>query len=252
MKERQYYHLDNSEFPSGLGALYTEFIGQVATRQISPVNGSYYASSSLEDYHPDVGYLLYDGLKDDLDLSSSRSMTKDEFDSLWSASISRQEKENYLHYHTGNAAIPLQSPILIIHIVNGQGKWGKGFILALSKRYSEAEKSYLSWSKDLQAFELGNVDFYQVDPFEKVYMGNMLAQEYIKRNKYDQNQYLSYENLKKCLSKVADFALVNRLSVQCPLIGSGLAGGDWNLISEILIEYICSKKIHCHVVKLDK
>lgn len=106
--------------------------------------------------------------------------------------------------------------------------------------------------KDLQAFELRNVDFCQVDPFERVYVGNMLAQEYIKRNKYDQNQYLSYKKLKKCLSKVADFALVNRLSVQCPLIGSGLAGGDWNLISEILIEYICSKKIHCYVVKLDK
>ena len=123
-------------------------------------------------------------------------MTKDEFDSLWSVSVSRQEKEDHLHYHTGNAAIPLQSPILIIHIVNGQGKWGKGFVLALSKHYPEAEKSYLSWSKDLQAFELGNVDFCQVDPFERVYVGNMLAQEYIKRNKYDQNQYLSYENLK--------------------------------------------------------
>lgn len=207
--------------------------------------------TNLEDYHSDVGYLLYDGLKDDLDLSSSRSMTKDEFDSLWSVSVSRQEKEDHLHYHTGNTAIPLQSPILIIHIVNGQGKWGKGFVLALSKHYPEAEKSYLSWSKDLQAFELGNVDFCQVDPNERVYVGNMLAQEYIKQNNHDQNQYLSYEKLKECLSKVADFALVNRLCVQCPLIGTGLAGGDWNLISEMLIEYICSKKIHCHVVKLD-
>lgn len=106
--------------------------------------------------------------------------------------------------------------------------------------------------KDLQAFELGNVDFCQVNPFERVYVGNMLAQEYIKQNKHDQNQYLSYEKLKECLSKVADFALVNRLSVQCPLIGTGLAGGDWNLISEMPIKYICSKKIHCHVVKLDK
>lgn len=145
----------------------------------------------------------------------------------------------------------LSSSILIIHVVNGQGKWGKGFVLALSKHYPEAKKSYLSWSKDLKAFELGNFDFCQVNSNERVYVGNMLAQEYIKQNNHDQNQYLSYEKLKECLSKVADFALVNRLSVQCPLIGSGLAGGDWNLISEMLIEYICSKKIHCHVVKLD-
>ena len=109
-----------------------------------------------------------------------------------------------------------------------------------------------SMSEELKTFELGNVDFCQVDPNERVYVGNMLAQEYIKQNKHDQNQYLSYEKLKECLSKVADFALVNRLSVQCPLIGTGLAGGDWNLISEMPIKYICSKKIHCHVVKLDK
>ena len=251
VKERQYYYAENMEFLTGLGIIYTEFIGQIATRQINLVNGIYYSSSSLQDYHPDVGYLLYDGLKDDLDLSHSIRITENEFETIWSNTVLRQDKERYLHYHFGNAAIPIHSSMLIIHIVNKLGKWGKGFVLALSGNYPEAKKSYLAWSKDLQTFLLGNVDFCEVDPDEKIYVGNMLAQEGIKRHKNDKELYVQYDQLKECLLKVADFALINRLEVQCPLIGAGLGGGDWNIISEMILDTICYKKINCHVIRLD-
>lgn len=251
MKEKQYYRAENSEFLAGLGTIYTEFIGQIATRQISVINDVYYSSSSLQDYHPDIGYLLYDGIKDDLDFSFSTEITEKEFETIWSQTISAQDKEYHLHYHSGNAATPIHSSMLIIHIVNGLGKWGKGFVLSLSKNYPNAKKSYLLWSKNIQTFKLGNVDFCEVDPNERIYVGNMLAQQDIRKNKNDHNQYVDYAELKHCLLKVADFALVNRLSIQCPLIGTGLSGGEWDIISKIILDTICYRKINCHIIRFN-
>ena len=71
MCEKEYYYYGNSEFMTGLGVIYTEFTGQRASRQINVLNGHSYASSCLQDYVPEVGFLLYDGRKDELDLSDS-------------------------------------------------------------------------------------------------------------------------------------------------------------------------------------
>lgn len=71
MFEKEYYYYGNSEFMTGLGVIYTEFTGQRASRQINVLNGHSYASSCLQDYVPEVGFLLYDGRKDELDLSDS-------------------------------------------------------------------------------------------------------------------------------------------------------------------------------------
>ena len=61
MCEKEYYYYGNSEFMTGLGVIYTEFTGQRASRQINVLNGHSYASSCLQDYVPEVGFLLYDG-----------------------------------------------------------------------------------------------------------------------------------------------------------------------------------------------
>lgn len=92
VKESQYYHAEDCEFLTGVGAIYTEFTGQAATRQISLLDGTHYASSSLQDYDPAIGYILYDGLKDDLDLSLSREITKKEFEAVWSKAVAEENE----------------------------------------------------------------------------------------------------------------------------------------------------------------
>lgn len=56
--------------------------------------------------------------------------------------------------------------------------------------------------------------------------------------------------LRLCLRKVARFALKNRLSIQMPKIGSGLAGGDWREIEKIINEELIYYKIKCTVFEL--
>lgn len=62
MEEKTYYRA-NTDFTSGEGIVYTEFIGNTAVRQVSVINDTYYSSSGIQDWDEKVGYLLYDGKK---------------------------------------------------------------------------------------------------------------------------------------------------------------------------------------------
>ncbi|MDI7494517.1 macro domain-containing protein [Cronobacter dublinensis] len=134
--------------------------------------------------------------------------------------------------------------------MNNKGKWGKGFVLSLSNKYPTAKKHYLNSFKENHTSELGAVDFVIVDAKERIFIANMYAQNGIKKNANDKNQYVCYASLELCLEKLSDFALVNRLSIQMPRIGAGLGGDDWNLIESLIQKNICNKLIDCNVITL--
>ena len=249
MREKIYLHA-LSEGNLGEIEVYTEFIGQIATRQITSSNNQLYSSSDLKDWNINVGYLLYDGLLNDLDLTETKEITQNLFEKVWSKAVSDEDIDKFMHYHSGDASIPIDQSILIIHVVNNLGKWGKGFVLSLSKNCPIAKDSYLEWFRYNKFLSLGETQFILVDEIKKVFVGNMLSQDGIKKNSKDNNQYLNYEALDRCLKSVADYALSNRLKVQAPKIGSGLSGGDWNIIQNLIKKNICYKKIHCHIFEM--
>ena len=137
-------------------------------------------------------------------------------------------------YTKGDATGPL-SPgnKIIVHVCNDVGGWGKGFVLAISKRWPEPEKAYRQWFKDKTDFTLGEVQFVQVE--EDIWIANLIGQH--KMNKDEQgNAPIRYEAIKQGLQKVASFAIENTASVHMPRIGCGLAGGSWDRIEPIIHE----------------
>jgi O-acetyl-ADP-ribose deacetylase (regulator of RNase III) len=49
--------------------------------------------------------------------------------------------ENKINYINGDATPPLAKGIKIIaHICNAMGGWGKGFVVAISKKWENSEK----------------------------------------------------------------------------------------------------------------
>ncbi|EOX9627263.1 hypothetical protein ACTLKO_000701 [Enterobacter ludwigii] len=122
--------------------------------------------------------------------------------------------------------------------------------MSLSKKYPASKKNYHNNFKDNGVPELGTVDFVMVDDQKRIFVANMFAQDGIKKNNNDDNQYVCYEFLDVCLAKLSDFALMNRLSVQMPRIGSGLGGGDWSIIESLILKNICYKMIDCTVLTL--
>lgn len=70
-----------------------------------------------------------------------------------------------IRYVVGDATSPLgPGPKVIVHVCNDAGKWGKGFVLAVSKKWPKAEATYRAWYRQEgdSPFELGQVQYVEV------------------------------------------------------------------------------------------
>ena len=137
-------------------------------------------------------------------------------------------------YIKGDATQPKNKPAIICHICNDVKKWGRGFVLALSKRWKEPERQYRRWGKNPSEFnipfKLGETQFVPVE--EDIIVANMIGQHDIYPIKGVQP--IRYEAVGNCLEKVYNKAEELGSTVHMPRIGCGLAGGSWKNIEKIL------------------
>ncbi len=128
-----------------------------------------------------------------------------------------------IKYVEGDATKPMGSgPRVILHICNDERKWGKGFVLALSKRWKQPEQRYRQSYRESPKPLLGDVQFINVEG--DITVANMIAQHGIRRGPQGKPP-IRYEALERALTKVAGFAAEHGASIHMPRIGSGLAGG---------------------------
>lgn len=145
-----------------------------------------------------------------------------------------------IQYLKGDATSPIGSgPRVIAHICNDIGGWGKGFVMALSQRWEKPEKEYRDWFEDRNGFELGAVQFVEVEP--SLWVANMIGQHKIRSQ--GGVPPIRYEALEKAFQKLAVFAQEKQAEVHGPRMGAGLAGGDWNKIEQLLEKQLCQKGI---------
>ncbi|HEY4003101.1 MAG TPA: Appr-1-p processing protein, partial [Candidatus Xenobia bacterium] len=80
-----------------------------------------------------------------------------------------------IQYVQGDATTP-QGPgnQILVHLCNDIGRWGKGFVMAVSARWPEPEQSYRQWHRLRQGFELGQVQFVPVSP--TLWVANLIGQ----------------------------------------------------------------------------
>lgn len=144
-----------------------------------------------------------------------------------------------LHELNGDATHPIQTEgnQLLAHVVNDRGGWGSGFVLAVSKRWPQAERDYRTWAKAGRTgaefstpFQLGEVLISKVG--KDLSVAHMLAQHgYIGSGN---STPLSYEALAQSLRKLAAIAAAQEASIHMPRIGAGRGGGDWSQIKRII------------------
>lgn len=146
-----------------------------------------------------------------------------------------------IKYIEGDATQPQGEGCKIIaHVCNDIGMWGKGFVLALSKRSPKPEQAFRQWFAERHAndYELGAVQFVEVEP--DVWVANMIGQHKIKE--INGVPPIRYEAIEQALSKVGDKAAELQASIHMPRIGCGLAGGKWERV-EPLIKQLCERDI---------
>ena len=136
-------------------------------------------------------------------------------------------------YRDGDATVPqAKGPKVIAHVCNDRGGWGKGFVLALSARWSEPEKAFRRWYRERAGndFALGAVQLVQVR--NDVWVANMIGQHGIKTG--SAGPPVRYDAIDRALAALADHAEQLKASVHMPRIGCGLAGGVWPRIEPLI------------------
>ena len=149
-----------------------------------------------------------------------------------------------LRYRQGDATRPAgRGPRVLVHVTNDRGLWGKGFVLAISQRWSEPERRFKAWRKDPTAsdppFALGEVQLVEVEP--ELWVANLIGQRGIRRSKGAPP--VRYEAIRAGLRRVAEFALDRGASVHMPRIACGLAGGRWERVEPILRDTLSARGV---------
>lgn len=159
-------------------------------------------------------------------------------------------------YTTGDATDPQgEGQKIIAHICNDEGKWGSGFVTALSRRNRIAEDAYRLWHRSNIA-GLGGVPFalgeMQMVKFaDGVWVANMIAQRGV-RHSSSAPRAVDYDALRSALTKVADYAArgLGTPSVHMPRIGCGLGGGTWDEVEPIIERALTARGVPVTVYDL--
>ena len=144
---------------------------------------------------------------------------------------SDQTLSTILYAHGDATARHGPGRILLVHICNDVGKWGAGFVLAISRRWKEPQRAFLALFRDEMKPKLGDVQFVDVEP--EFTVANMIGQHGIRRSSKG-TPPIRYEAVETALERVAQMAKERGARVQMPRIGCGLAGGTWDHIEPLI------------------
>jgi hypothetical protein len=142
-----------------------------------------------------------------------------------------------MKYQEGNLFDHIKDTVVIPHLCNNEGVWGRGFVIPLTQRYPEAKASYERLFADDSKPSLGYVDFVRSGD---VVVANMIAQVIDLESPQDMEwmgiRPVRYNALVKCMDQVADWIQDNlrHAKIYCPLFGARLAGGNWLYIKELI------------------
>lgn len=160
-----------------------------------------------------------------------------------------------LMYVEGDATEPQgnDDARIIIHVCNDRGQWGKGFVVALSEKWSEPEAAYrkVDWRE-----RLGDVQYVPVS--DSITVANMIAQHDTRPSQntalvdgsWVQRPPIRYGALARCLNNVAGYALGMGATVHAPRFGAGLAGGDWSTVELLILECLVDQHVDVTIYDL--
>ena len=137
---------------------------------------------------------------------------------------------------------------LLVQVVNdGAFTWGGGgFAAAVKRRWPPAQKAFTERvTADRSALRLGSVVTCALEP--NVTLVSVVAQRGYGPSPHPR---VRYGALREALLRVLEIAKERNASVHMPRIGTGLAGGSWPVIEEIIREILTRAGIKVFVYDL--
>ena len=118
---------------------------------------------------------------------------------------------------------------IIVHGCNARGVMGSGIAKQIRDKYPLAYELYRE-EYEKNGLQLGDVIWAQVTP--DLIIGNAITQQNYGRD--PTIRYVSYKAIQQAFETITVAAVTLNKKVNYPLIGAGLANGNWSIISEII------------------
>ncbi len=150
-------------------------------------------------------------------------------------------------YVVGDATKPRgKNHKIIAHIANDKSKrWGRGFGKVISTEWPELRTSFVRWATEPNNLKLGQSHSFCIS--EDLTIFSMVAQHGLAASPHPK---IRYRHLAKCLESLAAEAKEKSASVHMPRIGTGFAGGDWKIISELIDGHLVKNNVAVTVYDL--
>lgn len=131
--------------------------------------------------------------------------------------------------------------ILIPHVCNNVGAFGAGFAKAIANEFPIVKENFSLLGRSES--RLGKVQFVTAldnnHCKNKIIVANMIAQNGLINSK--NRRPINYGALAYCMGDVRKFYNIilskseeNTVEIHAPKFGSGLAGGNWNFVSDLI------------------
>lgn len=142
----------------------------------------------------------------------------------------------------------LGSSVIVPHVCNNVDVFGGGFAAAVAKNYPAVKENYHLLGKTFLKNNFGHVQFIDI-PVKNKYghklvFANMIAQNGLPDRNNNKKRCLNYAALVRSMISVSSFikqysdknknAEPIHFEIHCPKFGSGIAGGNWNFISDLI------------------
>lgn len=142
----------------------------------------------------------------------------------------------------------IRAMTIIAHVCNDIGGWGSGFVVPLGKTWPQTESRYRSWHRvgldpgSGKPFELGQFQMVIVNTGSlELNQGPTVVANMIGQHKTLSPGYIPirYGAIAQCLKELAEVARIPKQGVEfhCPAFGTGLAGGNKQVIESLIEEY---------------
>jgi O-acetyl-ADP-ribose deacetylase (regulator of RNase III) len=145
-------------------------------------------------------------------------------------------------YVRGDATKPRgKGARIVTHIVNdATPNWGgQGFAAALRRTFPEAQQGFRVWAaSERERLKLGQTHYTQVSDEFGVF--HMIAQHGYGPS---EKPRIRYTALDSCLRQLGAYAADMGASVHAPRIGTGQAGGAWDVVRDMLLEHVCARGV---------
>jgi Zn-dependent peptidase ImmA (M78 family)/O-acetyl-ADP-ribose deacetylase (regulator of RNase III) len=140
--------------------------------------------------------------------------------------------------------------LVIAHVTNDSARaWGpQGVAAALGRAFPTAKAAYRSWTIANRGAELGAVHLVETSEMPGVWIASLVAQRGYGSGSPPR---LSYAALSTALSTMGDRCQSLDAHVRMPRIGTGQAGGRWDLVETEIDDHLTSRGIDVTVVTFD-